>query len=295
MRRVDLLICMYRFAHISDIHLAPMPTVQARQLLNKRVLGYLSWHCKRKNLHLAQVVRALENDLKALKPDHICITGDLVNIALPGEIERARNWLGTLGLSEKISLIPGNHDVYVKSAQEKINRTWVPYMPPVFPDICQCGPIQIIGVSSAIATAPFMATGKAGVQQLRNLERILLQAGKNKEFRVVMIHHPPQSHATKWRKSLLDAHHFRDVIKRTGAEIILHGHLHHAVRTHLEGPQGPVPVFGAGSASLKQGGHYYFFTLEGQSLSAISRLYDEKSDSYQTGPEERLTIPLNIP
>ena len=52
-------------------------------------------------------------DIKASSPDHLAVTGDLVNLALDAEIEMARYWLETLGSPHDVSVVPGNHDAYV--------------------------------------------------------------------------------------------------------------------------------------------------------------------------------------
>lgn len=41
---------MFYLAHISDIHLTPMPAIAKKQILNKRFLGYLNLYFNRKNL-----------------------------------------------------------------------------------------------------------------------------------------------------------------------------------------------------------------------------------------------------
>ncbi|RLA48224.1 MAG: metallophosphoesterase, partial [Gammaproteobacteria bacterium] len=43
------------FAQISDPHLSSLEGVHARDLLNKRVFGYLSWRRKRRFEHRAEV------------------------------------------------------------------------------------------------------------------------------------------------------------------------------------------------------------------------------------------------
>ena len=51
------------------------------------------------------------------------MTGDLVNLALDGEIEMARLWLETLGAPQDVSVVPGNHDAYVPGAFDKVCRS----------------------------------------------------------------------------------------------------------------------------------------------------------------------------
>mgnify|MGYP001420760333 CR=1 FL=1 len=41
---------MFRLAHISDVHLGPLPAVTYRELASKRMVGYVNWHRNRKKL-----------------------------------------------------------------------------------------------------------------------------------------------------------------------------------------------------------------------------------------------------
>ena len=39
---------MFRLAHISDIHLSPLPALSLRELVSKRITGYINWRSNRK-------------------------------------------------------------------------------------------------------------------------------------------------------------------------------------------------------------------------------------------------------
>ena len=104
---------MFRLAHLSDLHIAPLPRVRPRDLMGKRLLGYLSWLQRRRRVHIREILDAMVRDLRAIEPDHVAITGDLVNIALPEEFRQAAAWLRELGRSDWVTVVPGNHDVYV--------------------------------------------------------------------------------------------------------------------------------------------------------------------------------------
>ena len=54
----------FRLAHLSDLHLGPMPRVSPRSLMNQRVLGYLSWQRRRYRVHRREVLDALVDDLQ---------------------------------------------------------------------------------------------------------------------------------------------------------------------------------------------------------------------------------------
>ena len=64
-------------------------------------------------IHDPTVVAALAEDINAHAPDHVALTGDLVNIALPGEFHNAAAWLKGFGNADWVTLVPGNHDAYV--------------------------------------------------------------------------------------------------------------------------------------------------------------------------------------
>ena len=79
---------MFRLAHLSDPHL-PMTHARPMQLLNKRATGYYNWWRHRVHLHLPEALSGVVADIKAQRPDHIALTGDLVNVSLPQEFRRA--------------------------------------------------------------------------------------------------------------------------------------------------------------------------------------------------------------
>ena len=96
-------------------------------------------------------------DLKAQAADHIAVTGDISNIALPEEFERGRKWLQDLGSLHDVSFVPGNHDAYVPKAV-RYAPLWAPYMSGDdgavgFPFVRRRGPLALIGLSTAVPTA----------------------------------------------------------------------------------------------------------------------------------------------
>jgi 3',5'-cyclic AMP phosphodiesterase CpdA len=252
---------MFTFAHVSDLHL-PLPAGAGwRALANKRILGYLSYQLKRKSVHRQSVLAALVDDLRRQAPDHIAITGDLTNIALPDEFSAAARWLDALGTPDMLTVVPGNHDALVRMAWEQSLGRWAASMSdpatPLhdqagFPFVRRRGPIALIGVSSACPSPPFYATGRIGADQLARLARQLEQLRAPSIFRVVLIHHPPIGGMMTHRKRLIDQAAFRAVIEKAGAELILHGHHHLFSQDSLRTPNGRAPVIGAPSGSARR-------------------------------------------
>jgi len=261
-------------AHISDIHLAPLPKVRPGDLANKRITGYLNWKLKRKNLMSPGAARHLVNHLSAQRPDMSVITGDLVNLALPAETAAVRQWLERLASPEKLCLVPGNHDAYVPGALDAMRGVYGPYASGEtldenpYPFVRRIGQVAIIGCSSAIATPPFIAAGCFDDAQAERLAKCLQILGKAGFYRTVLIHHPPNAElARPWRKGLWGAKLFRKTIAEHGAEMVLHGHTHASSIYVIKGPEGNVPVIGVAAASTAPGSasspaRYNLFRIE---------------------------------
>ena len=80
---------MFKIAHLFDIHLSPLPRARRRDLLNKRMLGYVNWHRGRKYVHRREILDVVTRDIVEQEPDQIVVTGDLVTLGLPEEFLRA--------------------------------------------------------------------------------------------------------------------------------------------------------------------------------------------------------------
>jgi 3',5'-cyclic AMP phosphodiesterase CpdA len=249
---------MFTLAHLSDPHLAPLPKPRWSEMIGKRVTGYINWQRRRRFIHDPAVLAKIVADMRAQAPGHIAVTGDLTNIALPQEFVRGGAWLTSLGAPPDVTVIPGNHDAYVRAAAAEPERCWGAYMraddgTDGFPFVRRRGPLALIGLSTAVPTAPFMATGRLGEAQLKRLGETLIALAREKVFRVVLIHHPPVSQA-KRHKLLTDAAEFLRVIGAHGAELVLHGHDHLHMINWLDGPNGArVPAVGVPSASAAWG------------------------------------------
>jgi 3',5'-cyclic AMP phosphodiesterase CpdA len=241
--------------------------------MGKRATGFLNWQRKRGLIHRADVLTRIVADLKAQAADHIAVTGDLVNISLTAEYAPARAWLAALGSPRDVTLVPGNHDVYVRAAARHPQLYWGEYMrgddagETAFPFVRRRGPLALIGLSTAAPTAPFLATGRLGREQIARLPEALDRGNREGLFRVVLIHHPPISKPARYLKRLLDGADFRAALARHGAELVIHGHDHAHSLIELEGPQRRIPVVGAPSASEARGEHcagYNLYRVEGR-------------------------------
>eukprot|EP01037_Dinobryon_pediforme_P013467 gene13467-13582_t len=250
---------VFRLAHLSDAHIGPMPHPKLAELLGKRLTGFFNWHNGRYLVHDMKVLAALVADLRLQQVDHCAMTGDILNIGLRAEFPPAKRWLETLGAPADVSFVPGNHDVYVRSNMALVEEYfggWMRSDSPATgtePYLRIRGNVALIGLSSGVPTAPFLASGRLGKAQMTAFAR-MLSAPELKDFaRVVMIHHPPYRIGARFGRGLMDAPKFEKIIAKYGAELIIHGHNHRESVHYLRGPRGGVPVVGVASASAVPG------------------------------------------
>jgi 3',5'-cyclic AMP phosphodiesterase CpdA len=298
--------------------LGPLPAAGWRELANKRLSGFFSWTRNRVDIHKPEVLKLLVEDLKRQTPDHIAITGDLVNISLPAEFRAAARWLESVGTPEMVTIIPGNHDAYIDMPWAESWAQWAPYMAGEhdgtsqasapeshtdFPFVRQLGDVALIGTSTAVPMPPFVAAGRLGHPQLERLRRQLQALGQRGLFRVVLIHHPPFGGGAYKRKSLLDAKEFQAVLAEAGAELVLHGHTHVSGLGRIETAKGPIPVIGVPSASAIAAGHkdasrYHLYRITKQAdswqLNVDIRGLNATQDDFEAQGSMSMTIPLLV-
>jgi 3',5'-cyclic AMP phosphodiesterase CpdA len=279
---------MLTIAHLSDVHLPPIAGFTPRYWSLKRALGYANWlRGRRRSFDRAALAR-ITADILAASPDHIAVTGDLVNIGLPGEHINALAWLNALGSPQRVSVVPGNHDIYQRLRRDPGAGRWAGYMTSDaacgavgdtqraayaatnrddgardsgraqsgeidgarFPFLRRVGPVAVIGVNSAVPTPPLVASGRVGAQQRARLAAMLRALGREGLFRLVLIHHPPLPGQARRLRALEDAPQLAALIAECGAELVIHGHNHLSTLAWCGSGKRAVPVVGVPAAAL---------------------------------------------
>lgn len=270
---------MFRIAHISDIHLAPLPKLTLFELMSKRITGYMNWKINRAAAQRPEYLNALISHMIAQHPDHVSVTGDLMNLATNSEIERAGQWLENLAVKlggrHMLTTIAGNHDAYVPGSLKKALKRWAPFVSDgtttptadEFPLVHRRGNVSIISCNSAEATLPFQAKGYFRAKQAERLAQILKE--EKEQFRIVLIHHLPIENETAKYKRLIGAELFCRCIQHSGAELILHGHTHLNSLYWMEDHNMKVPVLGVSAAGQipngdKPAGRYNLISIDGK-------------------------------
>lgn len=260
----------FRFAQLSDPHLSSPGIPNPLWLINKRVLGYLSWLRKRRYVHKRWVAELAIDVLQNLQVSHYVITGDLTHIGLKKEFEQVTTWLQRIGSSHDVTVIPGNHDLYVNERWNRSFANWNDYMcgdnqsslapkhgnnalqglEQNFPTLRLRGNTAFICISSVFAAPWFRATGFINKEQLDRLKELLQQPKLKNYCKVILVHHPISTKSTVLRKCLINYSQLTDILQHLPVHLILHGHGH---RTDLEilncQRKIGIPVIGAASSS----------------------------------------------
>lgn len=311
---------MFTLAHLSDLHAGPISAPHLASLSFKQAIGWLKWSWQRSRQHRSEVLEALVTDLRMERPDHVAVTGDLTNISLAEEFHAASRWLHHLGGPRQVSLVPGNHDAYIRARRTAAWEYWAEYMESDpkdstiveeshlerndlavrFPSVRIRGPLALVGVSSALPVGLFRANGEVGAPQRGKLEHVLRDLAKARLCRVVLIHHPPTDIGLSARRRLGDAGALRTVLERAGAELVLHGHTHKTVFSNIASSTGPIPVVGVRSASdighrPGRGAQYHLYRIErrnaepsslGFRITMSTRSYDAEQGCFTRSPAE---------
>lgn len=285
-------------AHVSDLHIRWRPGESGApfaRYLNKRVVGWLNLTFNRS--HPLAVLSALVADLRESPPDHLAVTGDFTNLALPGEFARAREFLEATELSaEQVSVIPGNHDTYVRASVGRFEEVLADWLDPAlgvdaWPRARRVGDLLLVGTQSCVPTPVFQAWGAMGERQLRALSEAL--EGDDAPVKLVLVHHPPLLAGGKPEKPRRGNRDARGLLEACvgRADAILCGHTHHAFHHVHEGLH--VLCAGSSTSSVKalgEGATYNRYRIEqGQLLGYEVRGYDPSQGRFVHVREERLS------
>lgn len=278
-----------RFLHTTDIHLLRLRGTMPWQYFGKRITGRINLALRRGRKHDGARFDDMMRRAAELSIDRLVVTGDLTNLSLDSEFELCVEKLAALDVP--CTVIPGNHDVYTPDAErrQRFEHFLSGFMDgerlddAAYPFIQRFDKVALIGVSTAVATRPFSATGVIGDSQLERLGRMLEQTRGEGMQRIVLMHHPPLRELSKPNHRLDDIDAFAAVIAEHGAELILHGHEHVRTDAELPGPDGPVLVHGmtSGTSLSDKPNRRAGFSIYEASTAGISRdVYEWNGNDY---------------
>jgi 3',5'-cyclic AMP phosphodiesterase CpdA len=290
-----------RLAHFSDIHVtAPHCNWRIGDWLSKRLTTWANLRVLGRGKSFPdsdRILTALAGDLAGRRFDRLVFSGDATAMGFDEEVSRAAHFL-QVGRSAGLA-VPGNHDYCTPRAMNSgsFERHFAPWLEgrrvdeSLYPFAQRVGPAWLVAVNSATANRlPHDARGRVGAAQLARLDKLL--ATLDEGPRLLVTHYPVRrgdgrpEHA--WH-GLRDLEAFLDVARRGQVAAWLHGHLHDAYHI-LPSADLPFVLLCAGSTTQKARWSYGDYTLSGNRLSVLWRVWDEQAGAFRDGSTADLQL-----
>ena len=279
-----------RIAHFSDTHVLSLKGVTPRRFLNKRWTGAVNLALNRSRHYRVEIFDKLLDAVVEQGVDHAVCTGDLVNLALEPEFEMVHEMLSRRFAPDQLTLVPGNHDYYVKEAiaDGLFERHFGDFLPAdidlglaadqTYPVTRLLDGVAIIGLSTAIPTPVFVANGEVGETQLSGLRKALAHPEVRERFRLVLLHHPLLPEPARRLDSMRRLVNAAAVIDALRAEreaqphLVVHGHNHEFKAQQVPGTQTPlIQVASASKAGNRSRAEFNVYVIEDGALARIER------------------------
>ncbi len=201
--------------------------------LSTRIVHISDLHCPAKD---AAQPAALIASIAEAAPDIVAVTGDLTRRARHHEFALAAALVAALPGAKLV--VPGNHDVPL--LRERFSRPFARFAEAVGaqPLFLETPEVLLIGFNTAVAASVSVwdwSLGTASPERIAPVARLLADR-RGGRLGIVACHHPLRSHALDPRRSHTagGSAAFAE-LAATGMGVLLHGHLHRASRTCVDG------------------------------------------------------------
>lgn len=285
-----------RIAHLSDIHVSHVPSTLLSMWWGKRLLGGTNMILNRRRHMPNALVPVVVQHVLSQPVDAVLLSGDFSTTAQEKEFALARTWLEPLSQIGPVVAIPGNHDMYTRSAQR--NRSYEQYFsswhgqsqePEGYPFVYDLGDrVVCIGLNSSVPTDWFGSWGMLTEQQLQRLPDLLQEYADH--FRILMIHHFLQDkHGQPGlpTRGLRNRDLLLEILRIHGAELIVHGHEHACYQYTVPGREKNIPVLNSGpttflSSNPKKQAGYQVIDIENHALRSVTRYGLQPDQTWQS-------------
>ena len=251
--------------------------------MNKRWTGAVNLALNRARHYRVDIFERLLDAVLATEPDHSICTGDLVNLALQSEFDKVRGLLGDRFESDALTLVPGNHDYYVKEAivEGLFETSFASYLPKdvdldipksqTYPITRTLPGIFLLGLNTAVETPVFMANGRIDPGQLSAMKRGFRSEEARSRFRILLLHHPllPEPNRRLDAARRLDnADELITALQELGTDgpqLVVHGHNHEFKAQTVPGLDTPlIQVASASKAGHRHPAEFNIYCIEPQ-------------------------------
>ena len=218
--------------HISDLHFHSYPQ-KFSDCNAKRILGAANLFVRRAREFPIKRAKLLVERIQKMDWDHLVISGDITQLSLEREFSLAREILDPLLVkTERVTVIPGNHDRYVYQQHgtdlftkyfgdffgtnelhvSKINQEWV-----------------LVGWDSAHPNDWRTAAGTVKSSTIRATEKLIESFSDQTNF--IVVNHYPLTFPEEWKfersHELYNLVPVRNwILQNPQIRLYLHGHIH---------------------------------------------------------------------
>lgn len=161
------------------------------------------------------VCEALLDELNALEPTLVAISGDITQRARRVQFEQARAWLDRL--TSRYLVVPGNHDIPFFDLIRRVVAPRERYLHYICSDLAPTYVDDVLAVCG-IDTTTALAFKRGRVTREQAERVVALLAPHTFHWRIVVAHHPFE-HA-------LGAAEIQPLLEQAGVDLVLTGHMH---------------------------------------------------------------------
>ncbi|MBI3536384.1 MAG: metallophosphoesterase [Chloroflexi bacterium] len=223
--------------------------------------------------HNAQLAQLILNDIAALNPDMVIISGDFTMRARPHEYEHARDFLQKI--SKPLLTIPGNHDQPLVPITERLTRAYARYQEYIHPTVdaaCARAGIFAIGVNDNRPILPGGFWSRAQREWIETQAR----AAQKDAVKILATHHQVDWSGMVRPLGFWFPARALQFLARNGVEIVLNGHTH--VPSAVQSREGIV-IARAGTATSSRTRHgnrnaYNLIAIDPHEIRVTVREYD---------------------
>ena len=290
-----------RLAHLSDIHVTAPGEWRLSDWLGKRLASWVNHRFLGRGKRFRQadeVLCVLREEWRERRPERVVFSGDATALGFEAEVNKAAE---LLGVGERPGLaVPGNHDYCMPRdvCSGAFERYFAPWQEgerigdQTYPFAQRVGDVWLVAVCSATANRfPTDARGGVGPAQLERLDALLAHLSTG--FRILVTHYPiaiPYGKPEHRFRRLRDLDALIAIAERGGIGLWLHGHRHDAY-FYEAGRVAPFPVICAGSATQTGLWSYGEYTITGNQLHGLRRVFDGGEGRFRDGPIFELELP----
>lgn len=246
--------------HISDLHIHRLSWKPWRYA-SKRMLGAANLILQRAQIFTRVRQQRLIDQIDAMDWDHLLISGDLTQLALPEEFQLAREMLAPLleRGPARVCVLPGNHDRYIREPPGKgeFERYFGAFAAPADP---RGGILTrqlthhwwLIAWDSAWPAPWFSAEGWVHPRILEQSEAFLAQLPPQART-LLVTHYPaiyPPEHPFPYQHRLRNQEEVQRWVLEHPIDLYLHGHLHENWVLHAREGERPLRAVNSGASPL---------------------------------------------